>query len=294
MFKSDKGGMILLYIESGWEKDHIIKYVLKDVRFTNYFVIAREHLTESFIRKLRTMSSEFVVVFSSNNMSYTTTESLVRELKPKVVIHNSDEHGNRKEFVQLSTLVPLMIMQYGFHYELPRNVLHLPVAYLPGVHVGGVPDFNSVKPPKERKHDWAFVGELKQDRAHAIRMFKELWKDSVYFEGKASRADLSTVYRDTRFVIAPRGNVNLMCSRVFEAITCGAIPVIANCSKGEMERTFDFGGRTPPFVYARTWEDAVDTCRSIQNLDDMQQKCINWYKSIHDSIRTEIQYALKS
>ena len=285
--------MILLYIESGWEKDYIIKYVLKDVRFTNYFVIAREHLTESFIRKLRTMSSEFVVVFSSNNMSYTTIESLVRELKPKVVIHNSDEWGKRKEFVQLSTLVPLMITQYKFYYKFPTNVLHLPLPYLTGVHVGGVPDFNSVKPPKQRKYDWAFIGELKHDRAYAIRMFKELWKDSVYFEGKASRVEMSTVYKDARFVIAPRGNVTMMTCRMFEAITCGAIPVIA-CSKEEMEPTFNFGGRTPQFVYARTWEDAVDACRSIQNLDDMQQKCVNWYKSIHDSIRTEIQYALKS
>ena len=40
--------MILLYIECGWEKDHLIKYVLQDVRFTNYFVIAREHLIHKY------------------------------------------------------------------------------------------------------------------------------------------------------------------------------------------------------------------------------------------------------
>ena len=281
--------MILLYIECGWEKDHLIKYVLQDVRFTNYFVIAREHLTESFVNKLSNTSSDFVLVFSSNNVNFTTAEWLVRTLNPKLIIHNSDEHGNRIEFFKLSTYVPLILMQYAFHYNLPPNMMHLPVAYLPGVHAGGVPDWDSIKPTNERKYDWAFVGSLKSDRAYAIRTFKERWTDATFFEGKATQVELGDTYKNTRFVISPRGNANLMCSRTFEAITCGAIPVIANCSKEEVERTYNFGDRPIPFMYARTWEDAVDLCRSIQNLDEIQQRCIDWYRSIHESIRTEIQ-----
>ena len=286
--------MILLYIESGWEKDHLIKYVLQDVRFTNYFVIAREHLTESFVNKLSTMSSDFVLVFSSNNVNYTTAEWLTRTLKPKFIIHNSDEHGNRREFFQLSRYVPLILMQYAFHYNLPTNVMHLPVAYLPGVHAGGFPDWSSIKLMKERKYDWAFVGGLKSDRAYAIRTFKERWIDATFFEGNATRVELGDAYKNTRFVISPRGNVNLMCCRTFEAITCGGVPVIANCTKEELEHTYNFGDRPIPFIYARTWEDAVNLCRSIENLEEIQQRCIEWYQSIHESIRTEIKRVIDS
>lgn len=286
--------MILLYIESGWEKDHLIKYVLQDVRFTNYFVIAREHLTESFVNKLSTMSSDFVLVFSSNNVNYTSAEWLTRTLKPKFIIHNSDEHGNRREFFQLSRYVPLILMQYAFHYNLPTNVMHLPVAYLPGVHAGGFPDWSSIKLMKERKYDWAFVGGLKSDRAYAIRTFKERWIDATFFEGNATRVELGDAYKNTRFVISPRGNVNLMCCRTFEAITCGAVPVIANCTKEELEHTYNFGDRPIPFIYARTWEDAVNLCRSIENLEEIQQRCIEWYQSIHESIRTEIKRVIDS
>ena len=286
--------MILLYIDSGWEKDHLIKYVLQDVRFTNYFVIAREHLTESFVNKLSTMSSDFVLVFSSNHVNYTTAEWLTRTLKPKFIIHNSDEHGNRKEFFQLSRYVPLILMQYAFHYNLPANVMHLPVAYLPGVHAGGFPDWSSIKLMKERKYDWSFVGGMKSDRAYAIRTFKERWIDATFFEGNATRVELGDAYKNTRFVISPRGYVNLMCSRTFEAITCGAVPVIANCTKAELEHTYNFGDRPIPFIYARTWDDAVNLCRSIENLEEIQKRCIEWYQSIHESIRTEIKRVIDS
>ena len=63
--------MILLYIDSGWEKDYIIKYLLKDIRFINYFVVYSEQITDSFINKLSSMSYDFIVVFSSNCMTYT-------------------------------------------------------------------------------------------------------------------------------------------------------------------------------------------------------------------------------
>lgn len=281
--------MILLYIDSGWEKDHLIKYVLKDVRFTNYYVITREQLTEPFINNLFNTSSDFVLVFSSNQMNYATTEWLLKKLKPKVVIHNSDELGNRKEFLQLAEHTPLMLLQYAFNYDIiPRNVIHLPVAYLPSVHVGGVPDWNFIKPMEARKYDWSFVGVLKSDRALAIRTFKQNWTDATFFEGKASQTELGNLYNNTRFVISPRGYVNLMCCRTFEAITCGAIPVIANCTKEEVIRTYNFGDRPIPFLHAPNWEEAVKLCKELQNPAETQQQCIDWYKSIHDSIRKDI------
>ena len=240
------------------------------------------------------MSSDFVLVFSSNNLNYTTAEWLTRTLKPKFIIHNSDEHGNRKEFFQLSRYVPLILMQYAFHYNLPTNVMHLPVAYLPGVHAGGFPDWSSIKLMKERKYDWSFVGGLKSDRAYAIRTFKERWIDATFFEGNATRVELGDAYKNTRFVISPRVNVNLMCCRTFEAITCGAVPVIANCTKAELEHTYNFGDRPIPFIYARTWDDAVNLCRSIENLEEIQKRCIEWYQSIHESIRTEIKRVIDS
>ena len=283
----------LLYVESGWEKDYTIKYLLQNIRFENYYVIKYYQLSDRFIQDLLKQSDEFILVFSSNNLGYKAAENLVKTLKPKLIIHNSDEHGTRPEMLNLSKYTSLMLTQYMFHHNtVSHNVLNVPVAYLPGFHVRGVPNWEDIKPMNKREYDWSFVGELKSDRAYAIDTFKTIWNDARYYCGKTSRDKMNDVYNNTRFVISPRGYKNMLCSRTFEAITSGAIPIIAGCTRDEMEKTYNYFGLDVPFLHADTWEEAVQLCKRTENLDDIQSQCIVWFKSITIRLQKAIHEAL--
>ena len=78
----------------------------------------------------------------------------------------------------------LTFKQYGFNYDLPANIHHIPVGYLPGVHIGGVPDFETIIPPKQRQYDWAFIGGLKSDRQYAINTFKTLYGNTAFISSE--------------------------------------------------------------------------------------------------------------
>ena len=226
--------MIILCIDSNWEKDYEFKYLLGEVRADNYFMVKSYQLSEQFLQDLMNQTNDFILVFSSNSLSYSQVGVIVAKLKPKIIIHNSDEFGNRPEFTRLSKHTKLLLLQYAFHpynQPLPSNTLHLPLPFLPGVHLNGIPSWD--KPIKLRKYDWSFVGGMKSDRRLAIKTFIARWSNSTYIHtGDLSRAALSDLYKDTKFVISPRGNRVVMCW-TFEAITCGAIPVIAGCSRAE-------------------------------------------------------------
>lgn len=280
--------MILLYVECSWEKDYLLRYLLNKIQFTNYFIITRCQLTESFLHRLRKMSNDFVFVFSSNNMNYQTASSIINELKPKIVIHNSDEWGNRPEYLELSKTTPLMLMQYAYYYDVPKNVYNLPLAYLTGVHLGGIPSWDLIPNINERTYNWSFVGGLKSDRRNAINSFIKGWDDANYFAKPTSVTNLANIYRKSKFVLSPRGNKSLLCCRTFEAITCGAIPVVSGCTLQEFKRVYNFQNNDVPFIYAETWDQAVHICKTMKNVEDVQKRCMEWYISINETIMSQI------
>ena len=186
------------------------------------------------MNRLRKMSDDFVFVLSSNNITYQTVSEIVNYLKPKIIIHNNDEWGYRPEYLELSKSTPLM--QYAYYYKVPKNVYN-PLGYLTGVHLNGIP---SLKDANDRTYDWSFVGCLKSDRRIAIDSFINGWDNATYFAKPTSVTNLANIYKNSKFVISPRGNTSLLCFRTFEAITCGAIPVVSGCTRQELERTYNF------------------------------------------------------
>jgi hypothetical protein len=211
-----------------------LRYLLGKVQFTNYFIITRCQITQPFLNRLRKMSDDFVFVLSSNNITYQTVSEIVNYLKPKIIIHNNDEWGYRPEYLELSKSTPLM--QYAYYYKVPKNVYN-PLGYLTGVHLNGIP---SLKDANDRTYDWSFVGCLKSDRRIAIDSFINGWDNATYFAKPTSVTNLTNIYKNSKFVISPRGNTSLLCFRTFEAITCGAIPVVSGCTRQELERTYNF------------------------------------------------------
>lgn len=289
----------LLYIDSPWEKDHIFKNLLRDVSFEEYFFVATEHLTPSFLASFKKESEgkPIVLVFSTNTLSFTSAQKLVDFLNPRVVFSLSDEHGKRPEFLQLSSETRLVLSQYLWHHKHIGDVIPVPVSYLPGVlpkeYVNG-----TLHASHPKRLDWAFVGAPKSDRKHAVDIFsRRLHKN--FNSWKASRHEVTKAYMEATFVLCPRGYANLMTCRVFEALYLGAIPVVVSANANEIKDTFDFHTQTEvPFVTAGSWETALDTCEGLLRgpddaLSEIRKKCATWILNIDDKIRDRVGEALK-
>jgi hypothetical protein len=105
-------------------------------------------------------------------------------------------------------------------------------------------------------------------------------------------SDMAEIYRNAIFAPNGRGNVSLDCFRLYEAIVCGAIPVIIGTDE-EIDRTFWYGGHVPIFVRGSTWEEAVYKCRDLMdNMDDLemiQKTNFNWWKRLIGRYRDMIR-----
>lgn len=77
----------------------------------------------------------------------------------------------------------------------------------------------------DRNYSWSFVGGLKghKERGHAIDVFTK-WQPHYISHALAS-TEMRKVYNDSKFVLVGRGQANLDCFRIYEALICGAIPV---------------------------------------------------------------------
>jgi hypothetical protein len=73
------------------------------------------------------------------------------------------------------------------------------------------------------------------------------------------------------------------CFRNYEATICGAIPVVAGCSKNEYADTFSYLGE-PPWVFSETWEEALAVCKKLYATDFVWQarnrNTLWWWKLI--------------
>ena len=106
-----------------------------------------------------------------------------------------------------------------------------------------------------------------------------------------SEAKMFDIYNNSLFIPIGRGNCNLNCSRLYECIIAGAIPVIvASNEESDYQFTFNYG--KPIIIINNSWEDAVIKCKELLNKKDELQKIqdynIEWWnneiKFIQDKI----------
>jgi hypothetical protein len=114
----------------------------------------------------------------------------------------------------------------------------------------------------ERKHTWAFVGQMKSDRAEMLGHFSRV--DGSYPSHSAPRNELMKVYGDAWFVPAARGWSVLDVFRIYEALYAGAIPVVVG-SDDEINQTFSYLGDElrALIVFAPSWDVAANEVNAM-------------------------------
>lgn len=240
-----------------------------------------------------------ILVFTSNLHTFEEILGVVNKTKPKIVVHLSDEHGKKNEFNRLGDVCDLYLRQYNHaDYQYTKNTVHIPLGYTNygfeqhvwGTHNPIIRSLNVLN--RNRTYTWSFFGGIKSDRELMLSTFKKI-PNGTYGSTNTIN-DTIEYYMNSIFVPCGRGNQSLDCFRMYEASVSGAIPVIVGTNE-EIQTTFRYENN-PPWIFANTWEDAVDKCSTLlintDELNDMQSKLNVWWNTRISSVKQKIQEIL--
>jgi hypothetical protein len=182
-------------------------------------------------------------------------------------------------------------VRVGFAAEKYRDGRNLLVAPL------GVPKtFVPTQSPKElrgRRFSWAFLGDVKNEsRRNMVSGLRDvrgaafLHTTSGWNAADARRGTAySDVLADSIFAPAPPANVHLESYRTYEALECGAIPVVDTDYYGT-----EFGAPFP--VVQPTWEDAPEILNRLLGdrgaLERLDAQCREWWADVKRSYPAKI------
>jgi GT2 family glycosyltransferase len=225
---------------------------------------------------------------------FETVFDVVNKINPKIIIQLGDEFWQEcnDNHNILGNHCDLFLRQY-FHWNqtYTKNTFQIPLGYITASPV----DIGNIKPIKERKYSWSWSGHLKCDRSEMIQNFWNIWNHVISCNGGLTCSDIYQWYKDSIFVPIGRGNSSIDCYRIYEAIVCGAIPIIV-CDEKEFETVFKYNYLLP-VIRASSWNEASNLCSSLlnNNKDDLQTKqfeLINWWKNTINFIQSKVENVL--
>jgi len=228
-----------------------------------------------------------ILVFTSNMHSYHDVADVCERIKPTIIIHCSDEWGNKPELDSLSNYCQLYLRQYRHAgYPYCKNVTTIPLGY--GVDMFSEPCAKtSLIPSCERSRMWSFVGNMKSDRAKMHAAFGKLGNG---FFGNADKTTMKNMYLNSKFVPIGRGNLSLNCMRIYEALSAGALPVVVG-SLDEIRETF-IDEKIEGWVVASSWEEAAEKCRSVSDdekiMNQKQHIAINDWRTRLEELQKKL------
>lgn len=278
------------------ETDFILNYLFKDFKFK--LVKSSELKTGNFT--LPADVGNCVLVFTSNLNSFKQILKVVQKIKPKIIVHLSDEHEyeNKIQFTKLGDYCDLYLRQYNHPtYRYTPNTFHIPLGFTNfGFEYTNLglknPRWEQIhqspkNPSLERKYTWSFIGTVKGDRAEMLERFSKLNGISKYTQ---TVDEVIETYSESIFVPCGRGNSSLDCFRLYEASACGAIPIVVG-SYNEYSNTFKYEN-SPPWIFADTWEEAFRYVNYLldnpEKINILQEKLIQWWKLRLESVIAKI------
>lgn len=281
--------LVLYDSTASWEIDYIkdlfsnIQYVTENIDI-NKILSTEENVEESTI-----------LVFSSNTYKYENILEIVLKIKPKIIIHLSDEFGDIPKYTNLAKYTNLVLRQHNFKdYPKYSNTYQIPLGYMTGMLNKNRAFLNYIKPIENRKYEWSFIGNIKKDRQKMIDVFSKYMKNGIV-RSNIKSCEMFVIYSDSIFVTVGRGNKSLDCFRIYESILAGSCPVIVG-EKEEYDITFYYNNDIPNFILAPTWEEAVQKCKKLidnpSELRSLQHSNYEWLKRQFRITQTLIDISL--
>tara|TARA_Y100000768_G_scaffold387968_1_gene381231 strand:+ start:1791 stop:2684 length:894 start_codon:yes stop_codon:yes gene_type:complete len=278
----------IIYDNTPWEKQYLFQDLFNvDVLTYEKIIYTNNDLNYSKISNwekldnINDIINNNILIFTSNKRqenSYENILKLSKLLKPIIIIHLSDEFGNRPRYQGLYEYTKLLLRQHyhpGYFYK--SNIKCIPLGYMDGMLETDYMNLQ-LKLPTERKYKWSFVGNMKHDRKKMINTMNSI---TPKYTGKLDKIEMRNIYRDSIFVPNGRGYIKLDCFRLYEASLCGAIPIIVG-PKSETDPTFS-QEENPPWLIFESWEEAKREClellKDMDYLNKLSQKNINWWRN---------------
>jgi len=303
------------YINEWWK--HIGCFLnIKDIFRTDsdglisIIIVKDEHLIQEteFLLSLLPENYTKTIEFYSNNQSdnkrcdiliyrifglyLDQLKEIIQKTKAKVIINIGDEFGGSNQaFDQLACYTDLYLRQYNHeNYEYSNNTIHIPLGFCNKIRLIN----ESIKNINQKKYNWSWFGALKSDRHEMLEKFKLI--DNYTYAHDLDGQSIAKTYNDSIFVPCGRGNVVLDCYRLYEASSCGAIPVVVG-TKEEIQTVFKYE-ENPPWIFADSWEQAAITCKTLLSnkrlLQDVQNDLILWWKTRINNIKEKILNAINT
>jgi hypothetical protein len=266
------------------ESEYIVDILTDDGRFDNI-----EFLSIPADFNFYLLTKIDILAYSSNQYSVHYMENIINYIQPSVLLHLSDEHGTRAEYFKVFEKVNLVYRQYKFlHKKEYEKENMFKIRYLPiGYHSWGK-NYNRQKNELiNRTYKWCFIGTL--NKSNRIDQLKKLSVIEPYFCNTMPALETTNIYINSIFTFCPQGNTDLECSRCYEAMYNGCIPIIMGTTEqnDNLKNRFDI---QLPIYFTTTLDEIINIIQntSIQELIEVQRKCYDWIRQNSELIRVNI------
>lgn len=161
-------------------------------------------------------------------------------------------------------------------------------------------DEQEVKPVEERRYVWSFAGNLASTRRALVEGLRGVVPNFIHITRAGGQPRLGTeeylkLLGDSVFVPCGMGNVNLESFRLYEALDCGAIPIV------ERRPWLDYftGLWGPhPLPAVNDWGEArsiMDSLRADpQRLREKQREVQGWWREIEGQVASQISAIIEA
>jgi hypothetical protein len=173
----------------------------------------------------------------------------------------------------------------------PHSVMQLPLGYSQGL-MGGMSERSSA----ERPFLWSFLGQgEKATRPDMLKALANIGPSFVHLTDRGAVQPLGKVqYKqillDSVFVPCCMGNVNLESPRIYEALECGAVPVLEKRISLDYFRKLLGDHPMPSFV---SWKQAARFITAIQHdraaQDELLLRCSRWWAAYKSDLTQGVQ-----
>lgn len=269
---------VLSLAKGCWEEDFILKELLPANLEVFYY---------DDPQKVEVPSEDYVLIFSVGGANTHHLQELCIKKEPKIIFMISDEFGVNPEFNELSKYTTLLVRQY-YHSRYPvyENIVYMPLGYMKGMLACKSTELK-VKPINERQFRWSFVGTIRENREKMIKKLRNSGMVPYFLMNGISPSKMFEIYSNSIFVPNDRGHINLDCLRLYEASLCGAIPIVVGNIE-EIKHTF-FQEECPPWIFAKSWDKAVEVCYRLLNnpieLQKRQNTVLYWWSTRVEKLR---------
>jgi hypothetical protein len=159
-----------------------------------------------------------------------------------------------------------------------------------------------IKPAADRRFIWSFAGNLSSTRRTLVQTLTGVVPNHVHITGSRGQSntwlgpeEYLKLLGDSVFVPCPMGNVNLDSFRLYEALDCGAIPIVER--RPWLDYFTDLFG-PHPLPSVNNWTQARSLVNSLVSdpvrLKDKQVEIQNWWRHTEAQFSNQIESALSS